>query len=144
MNIYSRLCFFLIAAAALPFALAAQTPDVSGTWLSDSDASLKWVLDQTPSEIHVKQISGDKVEADFTCPLSGRDCKIKGGERSETIMMYFNGAKLVEIRERGNNTAKFWFIVSADGKTLSISTVPLTSNEKAETTSFHRQTTKMS
>ena len=34
----------LLLALALPTALAAQTPDVSGTWLSDSNSATKWIL----------------------------------------------------------------------------------------------------
>ena len=51
--------------------------------------------------------------------------------RAEKVMMYFNGDKLVEIRERGNDAIKQRLTVSADGKTLTVETVPLDSNQKA-------------
>lgn len=57
--------------------------------------------------------------------------------------MYFNGAKLVEIRERGESAIKQWLTVSADGKTLTVETVPLVSGAKPETASFHRQDIQM-
>jgi hypothetical protein len=103
MNI--SLCTFLwVAAAALP--LAAQNPNLSGTWLGQSNAAQKWVFDQKDGKIHIKEMDGDRVDADFTCSLDGQECAVKEDGRSEKITMYFNGAKLVEIRERGSETVK--------------------------------------
>jgi hypothetical protein len=124
---------------AVPGVLAAQSPDVSGTWQADSDASLKWTFDQKSGTIHVQERMGEKVEADFTCPLSGQECEVKEGGRSAKIMMYFNGDKLVKITEHGNTSEKQRFAVSPDGKTLSLETIPLSSEQKAEKLSFHRQ-----
>ena len=128
----------LIVASA--FTLAAQTPDVSGTWLSDSNANQKWVLDQKDGKVHQQELKEGGVEADFTCSLSGEECKAKEDGHSEKIMMYFNGTKLVEICERENGSIKKWLIVSPDGKTLTVETVPLSTSQKSEKISFHRQT----
>ena len=86
-------------------------------------------------------MSGDRVEVEFTCALNGQECPAKEEGHSEKIMMYFNGDKLVEIRERANGTVKQRLTVSADGKTLSVETIPLSSDEKAETQAFRRQAT---
>jgi len=118
-------------------ALAAQTPDLSGTWVADSNGSEKWVLDQKPDKMHIQEMSGGKVETEFTCPLDGQECSAKG--HHEKIMMYFNGTKLVEIREHGNGSTKQRLAVSPDGKTLTVETVPLSSDQKAETVQFHRE-----
>lgn len=138
-NVKLWLC--LLGIAVVP--LAAQTPDFSGTWHSDSNASLKWVLSQKGDQLHVQEFTGNKVEADFTCSLLGTECAAKEGGRSERISMYFNGAKLVEIRERGESAIKQSLTVSADGKTLTVETVPLVSGKKPEAVSFHRQYTHM-
>lgn len=130
----------LLLAVFLP-ALAAQTPDVSGTWRSDSNASMKWILNQKTGNIHVQELSGNKVEADFTCSLSGTECKVKENGHSEKLIMYFNGAKLVKISERGSSSIEQRLTVSADGKTLTVETVPLAPYQKVETLLFHRQTT---
>jgi hypothetical protein len=137
MSKKANLCGLLLA-VFLP-TLAAQTPDVSGTWRSDSNASLKWILNQEAGNIHVQELSGNKVEADFTCSLNGTECKVKEKGHSEKVIMYFNGAKLVEIRERGSNTIEQRLTVSADGKTLTVETVPLAPYQKAETLLFRRQ-----
>jgi len=128
--------FILLVASSM--ALAAQTPDVSGTWQSDSNASVKWVLEQKDGKIHVQEMNGEKVETDFTCSLSGTECAVKEGGHSEKMMMYFNGPKLVEIRERGSDTLKRRLSVSDDGKKLTVETVPLSALDKSETESFHR------
>jgi hypothetical protein len=117
--------------------LSAQLPDLSGTWVSDSNASEILVLDQKPDKVHVQEMTARKVDAEFTCALNGQECSAKG--HHEKIMMYFNGPKLVEIREHGNSNVKQRLALSADGKALTIETVPLSAEQKAETTSFHRQ-----
>jgi len=131
--------FGLLLAVFLP-TLGAQTPDVSGTWRSDSDASLEWILSQKSGNVHVQELSGEKVEADFTCSLNGAACQVKEKGHSEKLTFFFNGAKLVEIRERGSKTFEQRLSVSADGKTLTVETVPLMPDQKAETLLFHRQT----
>jgi hypothetical protein len=129
----------LLLAASLATAFAGQ-PDVSGTWLADSNGSLKLIFTQQADTLHVQEVEGDKVKADFTCSLNGKECSIKQDGHSEKVMMYFNGPKLVEIRERGSDTVKQRFTVSDDGKTLTEEIVPLSSTQKAETLSFRRQT----
>ena len=84
---------------------------------------------------------GDRVEADFTCPLSGKECEIKQDGRSEKAMIYYNGDKLVEIIEAHDGTTKRRLSLSADGKTLDVELVPLSSSDKAEKIVFHRQAT---
>ena len=133
--------YLLLVFVAMSGTLAAQTPDVSGTWLSNSDASLKWIINQKSGTIHVQELMGDKVEADFTCPLTGQECAAKEGGHSEKVMMYFNGTKLVEISEHGSSSVKKRLVLSPDGKTLTVNTVPLSSDQKAETISFRRQST---
>ena len=131
----------LLLAFALPTVLAAQNPDVSGTWLSDSNSATKWILEQKDGKIHVREMTGDKVDVEFTCALNGQECPTKEQGHSEKIMMYFNGDKLVEIRERANGAVKQRLTVSADGKTLSVETLSLSSDEKPETQAFRRQAT---
>lgn len=140
MRVLTQLSLLIfVSAGALP--LAAQTPDLSGTWVANSHASQKWILEQKDGKIHIQELDNDRVEANFTCSLDGQECAAKEEGRSEKIMMYFNGTKLVKICERGNDTVKQRLEVSTDGKTLNVETVPLSSAQKAETISFRRQTT---
>jgi hypothetical protein len=129
----------VFVASLFPALLSAQGPNISGIWTSESTASLKWVIEQTPETIHIQEINGGKSEADFTCPLGGRVCDVKEDHRSEKVMIYFNAGKLVEIRERDGDASKEWLTVSPDGNTLTVETVPLSSSEKLNKTLFHRQ-----
>jgi hypothetical protein len=89
--------------------------------------------------MHIKETSAGKTESDFTCSLDGQECAAKQDGHAMKVMLYFNGAKLVEIRERGSETLKQRLEVSADGKTLTVETVPLSSSQKEEKSSFSRQ-----
>jgi hypothetical protein len=135
-----RMPKFMLLTVAVCLPLLAQTPDLSGTWVADTNGSEKWVLDQKSGKIHIQELSGDRVDAEFTCSLDGQECPTKENGHKEKVMMYFNGDKLVEIRERGGTSFKERLQISADGKTLKVESVPLSSDQKSETTSFHRQT----
>jgi len=138
MRIFEPLSSILLA-AALPYVVAAQGPNISGTWISESDAASKLVISQRPEAIHVEEINAGKTESDFTCALGGSACEVKENRRSEKIMMYFNGGKLVEIRERGGVAFKEWLTVSADGGTLTVESVPLSSSQRKTKILFRRQ-----
>jgi hypothetical protein len=127
--------------------IVAQTPtdpDVSGTWVQSSNEAIKWTFAQKDNKMHVQEMNGDKVIADFTCSLGGQECEVTEDGRPEKIMMYYNGPKLVAIRERGNDAVKQRISVSADGKTLQMETVPLSAAQKSETLTFERQVTTAS
>jgi hypothetical protein len=125
----------------VPASVAAQTPDVSGTWKSDTHAGLKWLLNQKNGKLHIRELNGDRVEADFTCPLDGTECPAKVRGHAEKFTVYFDGPVLVEIRQRGEATIKQRLAVSADGKTLTVETESITSGGKPETTLFNRENT---
>jgi hypothetical protein len=132
----------LSIALVVPMLLAAQTPgrpDVSGTWIEQSNGANKWILAEKDGSMHVTEMTGDKVETDFICPLTGRECEIKQQGRPEKMMVYYNGNKLVEIREGRDGVEKKRLSVSSDGKTLNVEIVPLSSKDKKETLSFQRQ-----
>ena len=139
----SILAIFLGAA----FSLSAQTytqPDVSGTWVSERNDNVTWVLTQKDDALHVIERNGDKPSAEFTCPLSGQSCDVKIAGHSEKIMVYFNGDRLVEILEGHEGVTKRRLTVSPDGKVLTVEWVPLNSQDKGEKMLFRRGTTSIS
>jgi hypothetical protein len=125
--------------AAGSLAQTSTDPDVSGIWVQSSNGAIKWTLTQKDDKIHVQEMDGDRAVADFTCSLSGQECQVSEDGHSEKIMMYYNGPKLVVIREHGNDALKQRLSVSADGKTLEVETVPLSESQKADTVTFARQ-----
>jgi hypothetical protein len=111
-------------------------PDVSGTWIGPTG---KIILTQKDGSLRVQSFNGDKSAADYTCNLDGRECAVKEAGRPEKVMVYFNGPKLVEIKEHGNDSEKRRFTLSADGKTLQVEMIPLSSEQKPETLTFQRE-----
>jgi hypothetical protein len=129
-------------AGAFSVGMLAQTstePDVSGTWVQSSNGAIKWILAQKDGKMHVQEMNDSRVVGDFTCALSGQECEVKEDGRSEKVMLYYNGSKLVAIRVRGDDATKQRLSVSSDGKTLQVETVPLSASQKAETLTFQRQ-----
>lgn len=131
--------YSILAAIAIPVTILAQAPDLTGTWIAESNASQNLILEQKDGKIHVQEMNGGKVDLDFTCSTSGQECEAKENGHSEKITMYFNGAKLVELRERGNDTIKQRLALSNYGKVLTVETVPLSSQEQIRIESFRRQ-----
>ena len=74
--------FGLLLTAALSNVFAGQTPNVTGTWLADSNGTLKLIFDQKNSQLHVQEVEGDKVKTDFTCSLNGQECSVKEDRKS--------------------------------------------------------------
>jgi hypothetical protein len=128
--------------AAAAFAQTSNTPpDVSGSWVNAANGANKIVLTEKDGKLRVQEFSsGDKPVTDYLCALDGRECAVKEDGRSEKVMVYFNGPKLVEIKERGNDTVKRRFTLSADGKTLDVEMVPLSGEQKPEKLTFQLQT----
>jgi len=123
------------------FSLCAQTSkqaDISGTWVSENNDKVIWVLSQKDEALHAVEMAGEKPSADFTCPLNGQTCDVKIDGHSEKMMVYYNGDRLVEILEGHAGVTKRRLSVSADGKVLTVEFVPLSSQDKGEKTLFHR------
>jgi hypothetical protein len=134
-----------IAALAAIFAAGAYaqsntaTPDVSGTWLNNADAASKLVLTEKDGKLRIQELSSDKPVADYTCAMDGKECTVKESGHSEKVMIYYNGPKVVEIKERGEETVKRRFAVGSDGKTLEVEIIPLSGPQKPEKQTFQRE-----
>lgn len=134
----------MIAGAFAPGMLAQTSakPDISGTWVESSNATVKWVFALKDDSMHVREMNGDKLIADFTCVIDGQECAVKEDGRPLKIMMYYNGPAFITIRERGpNDVHKERITLSPDGKTLEVETVPLFDSQKSEKLTFERQQT---
>ena len=136
----------LTMAAALSLASLAQSasdPDLSGTWVNNSNSSDKIVLTEKGETIQLHESDGDKVVTDYTCKLTGRQCEIKEDGHSAEVMLYYNGSKLIEITQRSSDVTKRRFSLSGDGKTLTMEVIPISSEGKTVTQTFHKQDTQI-
>jgi hypothetical protein len=118
---------------------SATPPDVSGTWVDTANGASKIKLTEKDGKIHVEELSSDKPVSDYTCTLDGVECPVKEDGHSEKVMLYYNGPKLVEIKERGNDAVKRRFTLNPDGKTLEVEMIPLSGEQKTEKLTFERE-----
>jgi hypothetical protein len=127
--------------AAAAFAQTSNAPpDISGSWVNAANGANKMVLTEKDGKLRVEEFSNGGKLTDYLCALDGRECAVKEDGHSEKVMVYFNGPKLVEIKERGNDTVKRRFTLSADGKTLDVEMIPLSGEQKAEKLTFQLET----
>ena len=121
------------------FSQTATDPDMSGTWVENGNSASKIVFAEKGDKIQVRETDGDKVLADYSCSLSGTQCKIKEDGRDVNVMIYYNGSKLVEITERGNDVQKRRFSLSQDGKTMQMEIIPLSSAGRTITRTYQKE-----
>lgn len=136
------LTFFALAFAFTPILIAqgaASPPDLSGNWVDSSNSSQKISIDEKGDTIKVHEMDGDRVVADYTCNLSGQPCKIKEEGRPVQVTLYYNGSKLVEFKQRGNDVEKRLFTLSNDGSTMQVETVPLSSTGRTVQRTYQKQ-----
>ena len=118
---------------------SASDPDLSGTWIDNSNANTRITFQEKGDKIQVHETDGDKVIADYTCNLSGQQCEIKEDGHSAKVMIYYNGSKLVEITERGSDVSKRRFSLSKDGNSMTMELIPLSSEGKTITRTYQKQ-----
>lgn len=116
-----------------------SAPDLSGTWLDNSNNAIKMAFQEKGDNIKVHETDGDKVVADYSCTLNGTQCEVKEDGRPVKVMIYYNGSKLVEITERGSDVEKRRFSLSSDGNTMQMEVIPMSSSGKTTTHTFQKQ-----
>jgi hypothetical protein len=134
--------FFALAFAFAPVTFgqtAASDPDLSGTWVDSGNSAQKITINEKGNTIKVREMDGDRVAADYTCNLSGQPCNIKEDGRSVQVSLYYNGSKLVEFKQRGNEVEKRRFSLGNDGTTMLVETIPLSSTGKTVQRTYQKQ-----
>ena len=126
-----------LAAAGTAYPQSAS-PALSGTWVLQKDNTVKLVVEQTPEKIHVREMKGDQVRADYTCNLDGKDCSVKEDGHSEKVALWFNGPKLVEMITRGAEVSRKRFTLADGGKTLQVEFSPMSTQGKTEILAYSR------
>lgn len=133
----------LMATAALCYgALMAQAPadhPFTGSWILQNEPSLKLIVEQNDQKIHVREMKGQEVTAEYTCGLDGKECEFKQEGHPAKVSLWFNGPKLVELRSRGNQVTRRRFSFAPDGKSLNVELSEFSPNEKHEMLAYSRQ-----
>ena len=78
-----------------------------------------------------------KVIVDVNCKMA-QECKIKDEGHNATVMMYFNGPKLVENETIGSRIIRKRYSVTDDGNTMQIEVIPIEPEGKTEVIVFKR------
>jgi len=130
----------LIASVAGPLLLAADRPDLNGSWQVDATKSdvhshlppgLTWDIQQTDDKIQITERVGDKNVSQLTCQTNGKDCVVKDAGHSAKASFYYNGPMLVELETMGDNVTKKRLRTADDG-TLTVEVMHINPSSKDE------------
>lgn len=118
-----------VLVAAVPV-LGQDRPDFSGIWVaSDSKAeTAKWQIEQQNDEIQVKALeAGDKIDREYKCGTSGKECATKSDEKKGKVSLWYNGPMLVEMYQSkdGKSVVKTQRKLSEDGATMTVVVIPI-------------------
>ena len=137
----------LVVLSALLLASSAFADDdtgrakLMGQWQqTDGSGETKstWALDGSGDSIHVVKSAGSQTLAEFECNTVGKECAVEDAGRRSKVSMWFNGPKLVELETRGAEIVKRRFIITGDGDTMDLETIPIAPSGKVETAHFKR------
>jgi len=130
------LCAFSVAA------LAADHPDLTGTWQSKSEAPQirQMEIQQKDGSIEITDAtdpSGKEKKFDIRCNTMGKECKLK----EEQVSMWFNGPMLVLMETRRGNEVviKKRMTLSEDGKTLTMEVQHIAPPAEKESLTYTKQ-----
>jgi len=140
MNTTKCLGIAIIFCAA---ACADNTDDrgkLMGSWQMEpaAEAGAQWSFSAQGDSVKVTEMeSGNKV-ADFVCATTGTPCDVKISGKKASVSLWYNGAKLVELEQRGSDTVERKFAVAAGADQMEVEVLQMTQGGKSETLKFKR------
>lgn len=128
--------------------VAADRPDVNGTWSLDAAHSGKGKLAtltirQTADSVQVSEVAGPdgkNKKVDLECTVGGEQCKMK--DAGEQVSFWYNDSALVmmEMRHGTDIVTKTRLVPSEDGKTLKMEVIHIApAGQKDESYTLTRQ-----
>ena len=116
----------LIVAALLVLcvsALAAEKPDLSGTWRADGGDVL--IIEQSGDDVHLRSGKGVQRITDVKCNTMGKQCEGRVAGDSAKVSYWFNGPSLIEMAIDGKNVIETRRRLSEDGKQLIVEVIKI-------------------
>src|SRR5581483_6043751 len=113
----------LVAACAL--AQDDMRGKLTGSWQADNPAGgevTAYVLQPIDDGMHISGTNAGKTVVEFDCKMA-RECQIKDAGHKATLMMYFNGDKLVANETIGSRVVRKRFSVTGDGNTMQVEVI---------------------
>ena len=127
--------FVFLAVGVWGYAVAADRPELNGTWQMDaarsqmSDAKLKgqsWLIDQKDDTIEISEIltdtGGKQRKVVIQCNTDGKNCQVKENGQATQVSLYYNNEFLVMLEQwHGTDyVTKKRVKLSNDGKTMTV------------------------
>lgn len=114
-----------------------------GSWQVDaSSAESGWTFSPQGDSVKVTEVeSGSKV-ADFVCGTNGTPCDVKISGKKASVSLWYNGAKLVELEQRGSDTIERKFAVATAADQMQVEVLQMAPGGKSETLKFKRSAGK--
>ncbi len=103
-------------------------------------AKATWTLENMGDSIHVVNSNRTETIEEFDCNTLGKECAVKNAGHKSTVSLWFNGAALVELETTGNQVVKRRFIVTGNGDTMDLETIPIAPSGQPDTVHFTRTT----
>jgi len=131
----------LLAGSAAAAADDAARAKLTGKWeQSDGSGETKstWTLKESADSMHVANSNLKGTIVEFDCNIGGRECAIKHAGHKSKVALWFNGPKFIEMETMGTEVVKRRFLVTGDGDTMDVETIPLVPDGPSETTHFKR------
>lgn len=136
---HTKICLSL----AILFCAAACADDTEdrgklmGSWQADA-AGAQWSFVAQGDSVKVTEVeSGNKV-ADFVCSTSGTPCEVKISGHKASVSLWYNGAKLVELEQKGSDTVERKFAVASGTDQMEVEVRAMGRGGKSETLTFKR------
>lgn len=123
----------LLVLGALPLLLAADRPDLSGTWRLEGNEAETLVITQSQDEVSIsnKAAAGTVVK----CGMSGKACDGTIDGEKVSVSYWFNGPTLVEMAtggKRKDRVVKTRRSLSSDGQKMEVEVIPIAPVGKSE------------
>ena len=140
---------FVLALLAVPVAAQEDPkPNLTGTWQLDSAksefksakvASATWVIQEGDNSIQLTESEGGRAKKfELKCTTDGKECQASGDKTRASF--WYNGAILVEMETKGDRVTRYRLTVSADGKTLTVTTTHIVpQDDRTDTMVFSKQ-----
>jgi len=105
----------------------ADRANLLGSWQAENrDSHEMWSLESKGDVLRVVRTDDGKVTLDVKCKPDGTDCSGTDEGKKVTVIMYFNGASLVQMETKESNVTTRKFSLDGGPERMTIEVNPIT------------------
>jgi hypothetical protein len=112
-----------------------------GSWQMVPDNAQLWTFSTKGDSIKVVEVEQGNKVADFECNTDGKACEVKIGGKKASVSLWYNGAKLVELEQKGENVVERHFAAGHEPDAMEVEVAPISPAGSHETLKFKRAAT---